>query len=342
MNLRILLAAVNAAGSDSQDMLFLRDVLSELEGREYWSDWVHLETVEAADWKAAEALLQPEPPESAPIDLVLLDLNLYEPVRGPLAASRVEARRTAQGTEIFRRAKAAAPQVPVILLVDPQDITLAEFLLREGAQDFLLKSQIDCAPLAHAIRNAIERHRYLESARAAGMTDPLTGLLNRPAFLALAERDRQLALATRRRILLAIGEPAREEPAREEPATREEPTNGEDAAPEGAPAAASSDTPHGLGQERDLALIRIAEQLRAAAGPTDLIARIGEDRFGVIVCETGPLNWGAAWTRLQTASAAAHLTIGAAEFDPEQPATLDTLLEQAERELAPVAAAARR
>jgi PleD family two-component response regulator len=263
--------------------------------------------------------------------LVLLDLNLYEParetMRGPLASSRGEARRTAQGTEIFRKAKSAAPQVPVILLVDPQDITLAEFLLREGAQDFLLKSQIDCAPLAHAIRNAIERHRYLESARAAGMTDPLTGLLNRSAFLTLAERDRQLALATHRRILLAIGEPSREEQSE----------------PEGAPVASSSGpAQNGRVQECDLALIRIAEQLRAAAGPTDLIARIGEDQFGVVVCETDPLSWDAAWARLQTTSAAAHVTIGAAEFDPERPVTLEALLEQAERELAPVAVAARR
>jgi hypothetical protein len=37
-----------------------------------------------------------------------------------------------------------------------------------------------------------------------------------------------------------------------------------------------------------------------------------------------------------------HLTMGAAEFDPARPVTLEDLLQQAERQLAPLAVAARR
>src|SRR5579863_9880964 len=96
MTFRILLAM-----SGSEDILFLEDVLTEVDGREYWSDWVHLETVHAANWDEAEAILtqppashaaQPSPPPVQAVDLLLLDLglpipdaparNLREPRRG--------------------------------------------------------------------------------------------------------------------------------------------------------------------------------------------------------------------------------------------------------------------
>jgi GGDEF domain-containing protein len=333
MIIRILLAESNPAESNLEHTLFLKDVLTELDGREYWSDWVHLETLHPSNWEEAERILKESRTGPEPVDVLLLDLNLNDPAPEAIRASlhaplRAPARRVALGTEIFHRAKAAAPQVPVVLLVDPQDITLAEFLLREGAQDFLLKSQVDCAPLAHALRNAIERHRYLESARAAAMTDPLTGLLNRAAFLALVERDRRLALRAHRRILLAVGEAGGGELACGETAAR-------------APGQSSGD------QRNDLALVKTAEKLRAIAGPADLVARIGERRFAFAlyedaVCETKHRTWGAAWDRLEAAAAGMHLTLGAAEFDPARPVSLEDLLQQAERELAPIAVAARR
>jgi len=335
MTLRILLAE-----SDAEDTLFLQDVLTELEGREYWSDWVHLEILHAASWEEAEAILResstteggpaegnPKPSTATPgspapgtaVDVLLLDLNLYTSVREAIRAPRgMPAGGVAPRAEIFRRAKSAAPHVPVVLLAEPQDIPLAEFLVREGAQDFMVKSQVDCVPLAHALRNAMERHRYLESARATAMTDPLTGLLNRAVFLALAERDRKLALGTHRRILLAVGEAS---------GVANENTAGD---------------PLSKDQGADLALVKIAEQLLAVSGPTDLVARIGGRRFGIAVHETEQQSWEEAWDRLKTASTGMPLTIGAAVFDPNLPATLEDLLEEAERELAPVAVAARR
>jgi PleD family two-component response regulator len=223
-----------------------------------------------------------------------------------------------QGAEAFRRAQAAAPQVPVVLLVSSEEIAVAELLLREGAQDYLVKSQVDCGPLAHAIRNAIERHRYLESARAAAMTDSLTGLLNRAAFLALVERDRKLAAAMDRRILVAVAEP-----------------DGE-----------ALDGLHRQ-QNRDLALVEAAERLRGLAGPLDLVARLEERGFAFAVFETEDRTLEDAWARLKGASASLKLNIGASVFRPESPLTLEELLAQAEHtldnpQLAPTAAAARR
>jgi DNA-binding NarL/FixJ family response regulator len=322
MTLHILLAV-----SGEEDRLFLEDVLAEVEGREYWSDWVHLETVHASTWEEAAVALKeagdrqapahPASDRQPPVDLFLLDLSLrVQDLAVPSARDprrRDASRERVQGIEAFRRAQAAAPNVPVVLLVSSDEIAIAEHLLREGAQDFLVKSQVDCGPLAHAIRNAIERHRYLESARAAAMTDSLTGLLNRAAFLALAERDRKLAGALDRRILIAAAEP--------------EMTSHE-----------------GLDkqQDRDLALIEAAERLRELTGPLDLLARIGERGFAWAVFETGDRTLENAWARLNGASAALRLNVGAAVFRPESPLSLEELLEQAERELAPVAVAARR
>src|SRR5207249_4136275 len=82
------------------------------------------------------------------------------------------------------------------------DEAMATRLVRDGVQDFLLKKQVDCAPLAHAIRNAVERHRQLTAARAAAMTDSLTGLLNRSSFLTFGDRDRKLAERLGRRLMV--------------------------------------------------------------------------------------------------------------------------------------------
>mgnify|MGYP003341932787 CR=1 FL=1 len=125
------------------------------------------------------------------VDIILLNPNLSD----------------LQGVTLFRSLQSVAVQTPVVLLIESADRDLALQLVREGAQDFLLKKQLDCAPLAHAIRNALERKRILEAVRATTMTDPLTGLLHRGAFHALAERDRLLAGRLGRRMLALVAEP---------------------------------------------------------------------------------------------------------------------------------------
>ena len=64
--------------------------------------------------------------------------------------------------------------------------TLANRLLREGAQDVVVKAELECAPLARAIRYAIERQRRVSAAQVSAIVDPLTGVLTRAAFLKVA------------------------------------------------------------------------------------------------------------------------------------------------------------
>jgi len=290
MNLRVLLAE-----SGTEDALFLREVLTDLEGARCWGDWVHLEVSHAATWTDTAAILASEA-----VDILLLDPDLQD----------------SQGTETFRRVQAAAPHVPVILLVEPSATSLAERMVRDGAQDFLLKKEVDCAPLARAIRNALERHRLLAATRATSMTDQLTGLLTRPAFLTLADRDRLLAERLNRKILLLVVEPVTPDgKARTDGAQRPLPA-----------------------QVEDLALVETADSLRDLAGPAALTARLGHSRFGLAVFDTEAESVEQIRARFQAAASGSKIAFGAAVFDPQRPVSLDALLDQAARSLHPKAA----
>ena len=77
------------------------------------------------------------------IDLVLLDLSLPD----------------SHGLETFTKAHSQAPGVPMIVLTGTDDEALATKAVREGAQDYMVKGQLDGNLLARSIRYAIERHR---------------------------------------------------------------------------------------------------------------------------------------------------------------------------------------
>jgi two-component system cell cycle sensor histidine kinase/response regulator CckA len=73
-------------------------------------------------------------------DIILLDLGLPD----------------AEGLDAVRRAHAAAPRVPLVVLTIQDDESLAVRALQEGAQDYLIKGQIESG-LLRALRYAIER-----------------------------------------------------------------------------------------------------------------------------------------------------------------------------------------
>ncbi len=77
------------------------------------------------------------------VDLVLLDLGLPD----------------AQGLAVIRRARIVAPDTPLVVLTGMDDEALAAQSLQEGAQDYLIKGQIDSRGLLRALRYATERKR---------------------------------------------------------------------------------------------------------------------------------------------------------------------------------------
>jgi diguanylate cyclase (GGDEF)-like protein/PAS domain S-box-containing protein len=75
------------------------------------------------------------------VDIIVLDLGLPD----------------AQGLEAIRRTHTAAPRIPLVVLTGLDDESLAAQALQEGAQDYLLKGQIDSRGLLRSLRYSIER-----------------------------------------------------------------------------------------------------------------------------------------------------------------------------------------
>jgi len=84
------------------------------------------------------------------IDLILLDLGLPD----------------CQGLETLAKMNVAAPHLPIVVLTGMDDENLAVLAMHTGAQDYLVKGQVDSRLLARTIRYAIERKRGDETHRA--------------------------------------------------------------------------------------------------------------------------------------------------------------------------------
>lgn len=78
-----------------------------------------------------------------PYDIVLLDLNLPD----------------SRGLETFTRLKAQHPNVPVVVLTGEIDAEAGVMAVAQGAEDYLVKQQVDGPTLCRVLRYAIVRHR---------------------------------------------------------------------------------------------------------------------------------------------------------------------------------------
>ena len=79
-------------------------------------------------------------------DIVLTDLSLPD----------------SEGLQAFQAVQRATPHLPVVVLSGSDDETLAIRAVREGAQDYLVKGQLNGHGLGRAIRHAIERRQAEE------------------------------------------------------------------------------------------------------------------------------------------------------------------------------------
>ena len=85
------------------------------------------------------------------IGVVLLDLSLPDSL----------------GMETFSRVFAQAPQIPIIVLTGTNDEVLALNAVKTGAQDYLVKGQVDSGILLRAMRYAMERKQAERDLRAS-------------------------------------------------------------------------------------------------------------------------------------------------------------------------------
>jgi diguanylate cyclase (GGDEF)-like protein/PAS domain S-box-containing protein len=130
MDQRILLIEGDPANAET-----IRSALAQANDRAFSVEWVlHLS-------EGVEQL------NTGQVDAVLLDLFLPD----------------CQGLETFDQLWRAAPDVPVLIVCDPGDESLAMQAVERGAQDYLLKTQLDSRSLRHALRNMIERKAVAEA-----------------------------------------------------------------------------------------------------------------------------------------------------------------------------------
>jgi diguanylate cyclase (GGDEF)-like protein/PAS domain S-box-containing protein len=114
---------------DAGDARLLREMFSEQGSQN--TELTHAETMSEAEKHLGQRVF----------DIILLDLGLPD----------------AQGLGAVRRARAMAPRIPLVVLTGLDDESLAAQALQEGAQDYLVKGQIEARGLLRALRYAIER-----------------------------------------------------------------------------------------------------------------------------------------------------------------------------------------
>ncbi|MCZ7594609.1 MAG: GGDEF domain-containing response regulator [Hyphomicrobium sp.] len=177
-------------------------------------------------------------------DLVLIDLSLPD----------------ADAIDAIGQVQRTLASVPIVALSSVDDEQLALRALREGAQDWLVKAQMDRSLLLRVIRYAQERHRLLAALQSLALTDTLTGLYNRRGFITVAEE--QLKLARRSGYSLALAFVDLDGMKR-----------------------INDELGHEFG---DQALVATAQILRSTFRASDVIARLGGDEFIVLAIAAGP------------------------------------------------------
>ncbi|MBA3045823.1 MAG: PAS domain S-box protein [Euryarchaeota archaeon] len=111
------------------DARLIQELLSE-------DTFIHIDTVERLS-TGLEYL------DEEKIDALLLDLSLPD----------------SHGLETFNRVQDCFPRLPILILTGLDDNELASEAVRKGAQDYLVKGQIDSKLLIGAIKYAIERKK---------------------------------------------------------------------------------------------------------------------------------------------------------------------------------------
>ena len=247
----------------------------------------------AATLSNALALLEKEP-----FDVILLDLALPDSV----------------GVATYSQICVRVPDVPIVVTSALENKNHAFEVLREGAQDYLVKGEVDVKLLRRTLLFAMERHRSRVLLQQLSFNDELTGLLNRRGFLSMAQQQLKIAQREDWQLVLLF---------------------------------ADLDSLKNINDnfghtEGDRALKSVASILKQTFRTSDLLARLGGDEFIVLALNAPAAGVQTMTNRLQK-NLDRHnsqnryyqlsLSIGIAQFDPNQVSSLDSMIMEADKAL---------
>jgi diguanylate cyclase (GGDEF)-like protein len=279
--LRVLLVEDNPA-----DARWVREMLAEDTTSEF--HLVHASTVrDAVDYLAAHG---------TGLDAVLLDLSLPDET----------------GLNTLQRVLMVAHTAVVIVMTGQGDEQVGLSAMQAGAQDYLVKGQVDGRTLRRALRFALERQTVLQR---LSHRDDLTGLHNRRGFMLQAEQLTRVARRQRAPFLLLFMDLDQLK--------------------------VINDT---FGHaEGNRALVEAADVLRRCFRQSDLLARFGGDEFAALALSSGDADEAIMRARLDGALDAVNVkpdrdyplsfSVGILTCVPAEDAPIEDLLERADQKM---------
>ena len=205
--------------------------------------------------------------------------------------------------DAFGPVRAHPADVPVVVVSDPSEQDRAEAAVRAGAEDRIARGEIPDSMVPRLLRYAVERHRLRRELRALEIADDATGLPTLRGFAPIAEHHLRLSDRTRQPVVFLFMR---------------------------------------LGDTADVR--DAAEVLRRAVRDADVPARVDDDTFCVLLTGNAKGAEATVLSRLIEAIALANagpdrdsplsLDVGTSLYDPEQPVTLEEILDEASRRMA--------
>jgi two-component system cell cycle response regulator len=201
------------------------------------------------------------------------------------------------------------PDLPIMIMTGHAEEHSAGSAIAAGAREFI-KKPFSIDEFIVRFNKMMRDHRGEEELLALSLTDELTGLYNRRRFFVLTEQCLKVAIRTKKRPLLLFID--------------------------------MDDlkwiNDHYGHNEGDQALMGVADILKKTFRESDIIARIGGDEF-VVLLESTDENSETLLTRLhenvkdynvKQSQHTLSISLGAAQFDPEYPISIDELLSKAD------------
>ena len=246
----------------------------------------------------------------APIDAILLDISATDMNR----------------LESLERLVSHVPRIPIVVLGDADDDVMALNAVQHGAQDYMLKGQMNAESLSRSIRYAIERHQLLVSVEEArrrdqqekeellnqSLVDELTNLYNRRGFFNLVRPQISLSHRSKQNMYLLFAD-----------------LDGLKSI--------NDNLGHHAG---DQALIETATVLTRTFRKSDIIARISGDEFVVLLTEANTDGEQAILNRLQSGLDEHNseenrrwdlsMSVGVVRYDAADPCSIDELMIRAD------------